>query len=309
MINMSLGNFGRNERILALYADICTKNSYNNNEVMGSVGLSLSNNNYENFDALDNKFSIWLERDGSDGELIFGEDSAHEVDEPSINLVGVTLDWEVPLSQLSLLDEVYLFTGKAIFDINSNFIGIPEYVHWQIMKDLKRHNFLCLKGMVTPNCTYTEDINNLPTLILTMADGDTFISIPPALYTRKLDRENLYSCLLVSLLKDPVDPHQVPVTRNYQNYIVLGAPFLQYYYAVFNYTNVDDPQIRLFVPKASGGVGGLSAWAIIAIILGALLLIGIIVGSVMAFKKNREKKRQESLVNPESRVGYISYNQ
>jgi hypothetical protein len=312
MINMTLGNFGRGERIMALYANVCTKNPYNNPDIIGAVGLSLSNSNFENFDALDNKFSIYLESDGSDGELIFGEDSSHEVDEPSVELVGVTLDWELPLSQITLLDSPYDFRGKAIFDINSNFIGIPDKIHWQLMKDLKHiHHFNCLRGMVTPNCTYLGDINDLPSLILTMADGETVISLPPAVYTRNLGELNRYTCLLVSLQNNPEknDTHLLPVTKSYENYVLLGAPVMQYYYTVFNYTNVDDPRIRLFVPKSSGIVGGLSAWAIIGIILGALLLIGIIVGSVMAFKKNREKKRQESLVNPESRVGYISYNQ
>jgi Eukaryotic aspartyl protease len=308
LVNMTLGNFGRGQQVKALYGDICTNNCYDNDQIVGSVGLSLNDSNIRYFDTEYNKFSVWLERDGSDGELIFGEDSSHESEETFIMINNLTKNWEIPLLMISLLDNVYSFTGQAILDVNSNFIGIPENVHWQIKKDLKyKFNFVCIREMMIPNCTFFGDINTLPPLIFTHAGGNTLISLPSSVYTRKLG-DQLYSLLLVSLNENSVQTHQYPVTPAYNNYVVFGAPFLQYYYTIFNYNNTDDPQIKLFVPKQSGFYG-LSAWAVIGIILGVLLLIGIIVGSVMAFKKNREKKRQDSLVNPESRVGYISYNQ
>lgn len=153
-------------------------------------------------------------------------------------------------------------------------------------------------------------MTNLPQLTIMADEGNNPLTLPPDLYLRKIDN-NIYKLLFVSLTTKPTLPHQLLVTETYLNYIIFGAPFFRRYYTVFNYQDPHNPVIDIYNPAVPAPVdeGGLTAWAIVGIVLGALLLIGIIMGSVYAFRKNRERKRNEVLVNPDTRVNYVAYNQ
>lgn len=310
LLNMTLGNYGKGNRVKAFYASDCSRNPFGNNDVVGSVGFSLNESNYFNMDTTDNRFSIWLEKEGSDGTLLFGDDSDYRGEEPPLRMMGVSKNWEIPIDSVFLLDYQFDFSGKAIFDINSNFIGLPDKLYVDLLGDLKsRFNFVCDLQALQPNCSYTRDIANLPSLIIMPNEGNNPVTLPPELYLNKLDN-NLYQLLFVSLIDQPKLPHQIFVTDTYLNYMVLGAPFFRYYYTVFNFRDPKNPEIDLYTaPKNNPESSGLSAWAILGIVLGVLLLIGIIVGSISAFKKSRDRRRQEGLVNPETRVNYVSYNQ
>jgi len=265
-----------------------------------------------NLDTENNKFSIWLDNDHSDGALIFGDDSDYRGEQAPLRMMGVTKNWEVPIESLFLLDSQYAFTGKAIFDINSDFVGLPDNIYNQLMMDLKnRWNFACDYQIYQPNCSYTKNISNLPHLVIMPTEGNNPITLTPDLYLRRLDN-NLYKLMFVSLINKPIFGNQVFVTLTYANNIILGTPFFRHYYTVFNYQDPSNPEIDFYLPVASNpnvNEGGLSTWAILGIVLGALLLLGIIIGSIYAFKKSRDRKRQESLVNPDTRVNYVAYNQ
>jgi hypothetical protein len=311
LLNMTLGNYGRGRRVKAFYADECTRNSFGNNDVVGSVGFSLNESNIFNLDTENNKFAIWLDKEKSDGTMIFGDDSDFRGDEPPLRMMGVTSNWEIPLESIVLLDLMYDFNGKALFDINSNFIGLPDDLYNRMLGDLKsRWNFVCDKQIYQPNCSYTKDISELPNLIIMPSLGNNPITLSPDLYLNKLDN-NLFQLLFVSLSTKPIYGHQIFVTNTYLNYVILGAPFFRHYYTVFNYQDMRNPEIDFYVPSKSipNSEGGLSPWAILGIVLGALLLLGIIIGSIYAFRKSRDRKRQETLVNPETRVNYVAYNQ
>jgi len=308
---MTLGNYGRGQRVKAFYANHCTRNSFGNNDVVGSVGFSLNESNFFNFDTENSRFSIWLDKESSDGTLIFGDDSDYKGDSTPLRMMGVSKNWEVPVESLILLDSVYDFSGKAIFDINSDFIGLPDDIYNRLMSDLRnRWNFVCDYKIYQPNCSFTRDLINLPHLVIMPTEGNNPITITPDLYLRKIDN-NLYKLMFVSLTDKPMFGNQVLVTKTYLNYLVFGAPFFRHYYTVFNYQDPRNPEIDFYVPSNTNPAvsGGLSTWAIVGIVLGSLLVLGIIIGSIYAFRKSRERKRQETLVNPETRVNYVSYNQ
>jgi len=103
LLNITMGNFGKNQRVKAFYANMCTKNSYGNGDVVGSIGLSLNESNFLNMDAMNNRFSVWLENDGSDGNLVFGEDSDLMDGEPT-RMMRVSKNWEIPFDSLVLTD-------------------------------------------------------------------------------------------------------------------------------------------------------------------------------------------------------------
>jgi hypothetical protein len=310
LLNMSLGNYGRGNKVKAFYPSVCTRNPFGENDVVGSVGFSLNESNYFNFDTENSRFSVYLKRDESDGELLFGDDSDLRTEDPPLRMMGVTKNWELLIEEVYLLDSQFQFSGKAIFDINSDFIGLPTIVYDKLIGDLKqRFNFVCDPQILQPNCSYTRDLSSLPSLIIMPALGSNPVVIPPSLYLNKLDN-NLYQILFVSLTTNPIFGHQMFVTETYSNDIVLGAPFFRHYYTVFNYVDPKNPEIDFyFYSKSAEEDSGISAWGIVGIVLGALLIIGIIVGSVYAFRKSRDRKRQETLVNPETRANYVSYNQ
>lgn len=307
---MTLGNYGRGNRVKAFYANYCSRNSFGNNDVVGSVGLSINESNYFNLDSEDNRFAVWLEREGSDGNLIFGDDSDYREGEP-FRMMRVSKNWEIPVESVVLLDSEYDFNGRILFDLNSDFIGLPDDIYNRLLNDLKqRWNFVCDNLAYQPRCSYTRDLSNLPSLIIMPEEGNNPLTLPPDLYLKKLDN-NLFQILFVSLTLKPLYPHQVLVTPSYLNYMIFGAPFFRRYYTVFNYQDPNNPEIDIYNPPAGNPSeeGGISVWGIIGIVLGSILLLGIIIGSIYAFRKNRDKKRQENLVNPDTRVNYVAYNQ
>jgi hypothetical protein len=310
LLNMTLGNYGRGNRVKAFYADYCQRNAYGNNDVVGSIGLSLNESNWFNLDTENNRFAVWLEKEGSDGALIFGDDSDYRGEDAPLRMMGVTKNWEIPLESLILMDTEYDFSGKVILDINSDFIGLPDQIYNKLLGDLKdRWNFVCDPQFYQPNCSYTRNIENLPHLIIMPREGNNPINLPPELYLVKLDN-NIYKLLFVSTTSNPIFGHQIFVTNSYLDYLIFGAPFFRHYYTVFNYQDPQNPELDFYqsVKSNPAVAGGLSAWAIVGIVLGALLLIGIIVGAINAFRKSRETKK-EVVLHPDSRVNYVAYNQ
>jgi len=296
-LKFSIGNYVRTRPASIYYATTCTGNRFHTNQVMGVVGLSVSDTNYNNIYTENNQYSIFLTDDDTAGELIFGQDLGHAVD----STAGVTLhstdDWELVVSRIHFADYHHEIVGNAIFDLVAPFIGVPAALYLQILDHLESEFLLnCQRDVIMPECLFPDDITKLPNLTLTIYSGMPYrIDLRPDLYLKKV-RDNRFKLMLAGLAIDPHRRDLVHVTPSYVNYTILGHPFMKHYYTVFNYGNLQSPNVTLYLAKQTTDTpadNSSKGMAIGAILLG-IVVIGALAACLWAINRSRAKANEEA---------------
>jgi hypothetical protein len=248
-LKFSIGNYVKTRPASIHYATFCSGNSFHTRQVMGAVGLSINDSNYNNIVTDGDRYSIFLKDDGTAGELIFGEDLTHKATDWNLT-VGASYDWELKVYGILFGDSPHRhdIMHNAIFDLTSPFIGLPAKLYKEILWQLQeRYLLFCQKDAIMPECVFPDDIKFLPNLTLGFV-GAKYLDLGPNLYLEKI-RDNRYKLLLVGLAIDPHKRGLIHVTPNYADYVILGHPFMKKFYTVFNYQNLLNPVITLYEAK------------------------------------------------------------
>jgi hypothetical protein len=299
-LKFSIANYVKTRPASVHYATSCSGSRFHTDQVVGVVGLSIDDNNYNNIETQDQRYSIFLTADDSGGELIFGQDLTHAVDvNKNVTIQAKNYDWELMLSQISFGSRSHSVVNTAIFDMVAPFIGIPANMYLQILEELESTYLLrCQRGVVMPECIYPDDIDLLPNLTLSLfpcLPHTRNVNLPPRLYLKEI-RENRFQLLLAGLAIDPHTDGLIHITPSYVNYTILGHPFMKHFYIVFNYQNLAVPTVSLYESKQalpdSGSSTG-SGIAIGAILLG-VLVIGALAACMWAVNRSRVKANEEA---------------
>lgn len=207
---------------------------------------------------------------------------------------------------------------QAIMDLHSSYIGLPDYMFARLINRLETvYSFICQPNVfIKPRCVYAGDFSVLPSLNLFSPNSDGMLPIDASTYITSLGGE-AYQLELASLTTDVFSFGSIVVNALYENYIILGTPFLKHYYVVFDYNNTASPAIGFYQsnppsPAPEDNTGSI----IVGIVLGVVILavIGFLI--YWAVKKNNERnaKQQQAFIPADQiRTGpnavYTTYNQ
>lgn len=282
------------------YADSCAPGFPLN--ISGFLGLGYSLNAL--FEVSRN-FSIFLS-DGADGfnsALYAGSADNDERIDHNENYVfsgPVDENWMIKVNsiQVSVGEQFFPFNVtlppnfKVLFDLNTDVIGLPIDVYNNVLDILYYYGLHCDQSLYRPNCTFVTDIYSLPTLNLIVdKPAGEMLEIRPAAYIQRfqLGDSFTYSLLLGAITQD--QPSNLVVSSKYSNRIILGRPFLTFYYVHFSvcesyqHTSVTVRCANHKEPDTP------IAWAKIMMIIGAFILtIGLITLCVFICIKKRKEK-------------------
>lgn len=169
-------------------------------------------------------FSIYL-ASGTRGELLLGEYSSEYYRGGMVWLdtVGSTNQWEVRLTHLQIGSIPYEAgeTARAVIDSGSNMIMCPPGDHALIADNVGASRVRGMKNLFQVDCSRRS---SLPKIGIGL-DSSTFV-MTPFEYTYKDDEDR---CILAFI------PYKVGTGK--KKYWILGDPFIQAYYSVFDAEN------------------------------------------------------------------------
>jgi len=262
----------------------------------GVLGMGTSLDGKSNFNASNPIFSLAIADDFKSGELLFKKDlHNHAQSATPVTVLKASRDWVSTLSgTIEIGEKTIELDAKLIFDISSQSVGFPLNLYEQVIENLGEVGVTdCLAGSTyQPSCTYKGKYEDLPNI--TLVSGNMKVEIPPKVYVLNYVDQTSVTLNLKGLSSERIGSSFV--TSTYQNYIVLDARFLNYYYAVFEYQDQDGTTITLY-KSGKGAVdpddGDGSYWWIILIVL----LVLIVVGCVVMFLRKKRKNERTSAGN------------
>jgi len=233
-----------NSEMQFLYVDKCIRNHVEDtfNFVSGSIGLGTGGANRKIF-TQDPSFSIYMNSDGQEGELIFGLDTSKIADYSSMTLFYSTNNWEIPIEASinahagsEKTNHTSNFTGTIIFNINACYIGFPSSLFNTVLQWLSLYKFKCQPqanlSTIPYTCDYKGDPLNLPSITITDNLDASSIRIGPEIYLRKI-AENTYDFLIVQLESKNMSGDYSKTQKYEENVIMLGVPFMKWHYLYF----------------------------------------------------------------------------
>ena len=232
----------------AVYALECSGNySLGESDISGVIGMGKDGSGVRNYVFKPPMFSVFLHDNSSTIDMIFDCDRTRAIEDDDGVFLSANSNWEVTIDKMNLISpsvsqDIHFSIGtiKVIFDINTEFIGLPSDIYNQILGRLIEANLQCRTNNDSLNllCTYDLPIAQLP--ILHVND----VKIPPQVYLSQV--AGGYNLLFICLTdtKAPF-PYKV-VSPSYKRYIILGRSFLQYYYVCFGAQN-DESQIQVYI--------------------------------------------------------------
>jgi len=140
-------------------------------------------------------------------------------------------DLQIPTKDLKMNERSFDFKGSTIFDLNFNYIGLPQKLFDEVFNLLSSYMHCYAQGFKR-YCDFLGNINILPIIQIEPEDSDELIKIPPRLYLIQ-NSTSVLELLLVGTSDNEKDIDNVYVTPEYSNRIILGSPFLEYYYVIF----------------------------------------------------------------------------
>jgi len=216
-----------------IYAQSCYPNyTTNKNAVYGYIGLGLDGYSFNNFVGSFPTFSVYLDKNGVKGSLIFDCDTT-KINQTGYNkAVLTTKNWEITFRDLNLNQFVISYSGTVIFDLNFPYIGVPEAIYTELVSALKTtYGVVCYDpDIFLLGCVYLGDYLKLPPI-----EVGNQLQIPAETYLHVISaKQNTYALMLIPLTtEDSPDVYAVTVMPNYQHHIILGAPFFQSFYTCF----------------------------------------------------------------------------
>jgi len=279
------------------YADFCSSNPWipidGTNPYLGSIGLGIDNDGNTRFNS-STSFSIFIDLKNQEGELAFGTDWLKKFFNKPHIVNNATYNWEVSLTNVSINNYNFTYTGTLIFDINLPYIVVPFSLYQKILGQIRDAGYDCKQSngqviTVAATCTYNGSQPKLGDLIFTTYNNDS-ISIPSSVYLQANAGQKSATLLVVPSSLNSA-PNDITVTSPYQNHVILGTAFINFYYTVFDFSDMSNPKIIFY--EAYDGTFNNPVAAGIG--LGAILLLctGICCGCCYYSKRKVDKRRTE----------------
>ena len=277
--------------------------------VAGFIGLGIGGQNGENF-SYSPLFSIFIHPDGHNGELLFGLD-LDRISDPNDNFTFTTnVNWEISLNSSIFLQTpnsskslITKYTGTAIFDMNSCFIGVPTDLFDIIIEWLHQYGLACENSnkTVTPyTCKHVlKNQTGFPSILFEDITKRDAIIIEPKIYLYKVG-ESMYKLMIVPL---SASHNGVTVTDKYINYIILGLPYLQRHYLYFD--GQEGNQVTVYksrlVSDEENDRSGQEEDPMSGIYIFFGVLVGVLICAVLIFSlscRNKDNEEARSLKMP-----------
>jgi len=251
-------------------------------------------------------FSIFLSdgKDGMNSALYAGTvDNGNRIDTTQSYFFdsGTDENWMIPfLSVRAIAQKGSRITNiplprpfKALFDLNTDVIGLPIELYLNITMVLNDYGVFCLEPKYKPICSLSRNYNSLPTFYLMVdAEGEKMLEIKPEVYLKPNEANSFYTLMFGALTEDKDTSSRLVVNTQYSDRVVLGKPFLTYYYVHFAVCeNYGAPFVNIYV--ANHNSNKLSPfWLNCLIIGGAVLFVLVTIGGCIwvcvKFKKSKQ---------------------
>jgi len=258
----------------------------------GIIGLGIEDEARHNFlkPAI---FSITINKEASEGYLLFRKDLSKAVTSTPNAVLKANGKWEVNVHRIQIKDKLIDVDLNLIFDLNADCIGLPFEIFQRVLSFLsKEKSFTCTSDYYRPNCTYNGPIKHLPDLFVHASNIS--IKIPPQLYVKDAgnDEENKNWIILNLRGLNHLFPNQAYTTPSYDNFIILGYPFMSHYYSVFEQVSSEEYSITLYEANYSEKN---SSWilALIGPLTVVIMFILCWIGCHCLSKHNDSRQAQE----------------
>jgi len=179
---------------------------------------------------------------------------------------------------------------KALFDINTDVIGLPIELYNNVTSILHDYGVECKNLKYKPTCYFARNYN-LPTFYLMVdVEGHKMFEIRPEVYLKPADSSSHYTLMFGALAEDASGP--LVINSQYADRVILGKPFLTYYYVHFAVCeNYGAPFVTIYCANHNQNKGS-SFWLNFLIIAGVILFgiisIGGCIWVCMKSKKNKK---------------------
>jgi len=265
----------------------------------GIIGLGISGPSRQNFRRGLAEFSIYLAPSGSHGEIIFGmnqnliDKDFHPLAFPSSE------NWEISFENgiIEFGDLVSDFDGVMIFDINLDGIGLPYDIYIEFLERLLEENFIeCPQVSDYCNVIFSHNPKRrLPDIVL-----NNDLVIPSELYIQSFaipSGKMMNYVKLIGLRKDYLSTMNITtipgkilkISEGYENHIILGSPFLSYYYVSFR-RHSNGPVIHIY--KSNSKNEFFVILMIFSFVVCALAILGIILYFVIQKKRQLQRNTE-----------------
>jgi len=240
-------------------------------------------------------FSIFLNQEGTSGDLIFDNDAINKAakEVPAI-VLKASPNWIVEgVTEIEVGNDKNIdMDTSLIFDINSNALGFPLDVYKEVLDaidDAMGEDFSCDSNVnYRPECKYKGDLNLLPTIKINI--GNQTLEVPGSVYGETIKVLDLPSDKIILNLRgiSSQNKEYAFVTEAFEKYIILDQHVMGYYYTVFdtaglnvtNYTNI----------RVYRAFHGSSSMALTIILV--CTVIGLIVGlSIYRYRTIKKAQR------------------
>lgn len=219
--------------------------------------------------------------------------------------IQVGQNWEMTMSDIRVDILSTKYSGKlnltkkynVVFDLNTPYIGVPLHLYKFITKILEGFNVFCNETNGTTNCVFKSDVDitTLPSFRLMMdsnTTGTNFIPLPPTLYFA----DDNMTLLIKSVSDDSFG--SLKVHTAHKESVILGAPFLQFYYVHFQQGENGSPSQVIMQYAHHGGTDRSQILLIVLIILVSYICI-LVLAFVLYLLKFKQDDPIENRANEE----------
>ena len=206
----------------------------------GMLGMGVAVSSWANFRGLQPIFSISIDLDQQDGEVLFSIDSTKFKEEIPPVTLSADNNWRIGNIQSIQIGETQIPTSNfsLLIDINIDAIGFPLSIYDSLLKSFTgpdQKPLECNSSYYKPTCSYSGNITNLPIIYIHIGNQQ-LIQIPPEIYVKGQSVDG--SIVLNIKAVDPSlsDPFNY-ARKDFANFIFLDSNFFHHYYVVFNGSN------------------------------------------------------------------------
>ncbi len=267
----------------------------------GVLGFGTKDRGAQNFKTSKKaNFSVFIQPDLSSGKIIFTNDTANYTISPEpIHKWTSNANWRLNIPRGHVIVKNYSADfnyGEAIFDVNSDAIGLPSDLFKWFMSNLALvPEISCSDDLYKPDCKTNGSLSDLPDI--TLAFNDTKIRIPSKIYASP-NGDKKFKLNLKATSPDLSGPSFV--TLEFKDSIILGAPFMSYYFTVFD---------------ASSGANVISLYPTVReisykwVMIGAVGLVLLVLIAYCIKRKIAASKLTANIAKESFAYNYTSYNQ
>jgi len=191
-------------------------------------------------------FSIYLEADSSEGELLFGFDSSKaQKTAPNVTL-SANNNWFISgVNQLGIGSAKINITANLLFDVNSEAIGLPLAIFTLLINSINENQLMACETDKTflPTCQYSGEIQDIPNFIIVI--GNQSLSIPAQYFAKSNEGGSSITLYFKAIASNLTD--ESFVTADFENYIIVDRHIMTYFYTLFDATSASGNVINLFI--------------------------------------------------------------